>query len=143
MRQMPAKPLLRARCALRRFLRETDGAVAVEFALVFGVLILLVFGAFEFGRAVYFGNALEFLTDKAARSSILTPNCALSQNDIASLRDNALGVTGDTFNITPSSAANGYVLQLGYSFDLVAPIYGDKAITVTATRDLSQFCSRD
>jgi len=143
MRQMPAKPLLRVRCALRHFLRETDGAVTVEFALVFGILVLFVFGAFEFGRAIYFGNALEFLTDKAARSSILATDCVLSQNEIARLRNNTFGVTGGAFDITPSSAVNGYVLQLGYSFELLVPIYGDRVISVTATRDLSQFCSEE
>ncbi|NKX43191.1 TadE/TadG family type IV pilus assembly protein [Roseicyclus persicicus] len=129
------------RAASGSFLRDTGGAVAVEFALVFGCLILLVFGVFEFGRAIYYGNAVEVLGDQAARFSILSDDCALSQDAEAVLRGNGFGVIGQALTIVPASGANGHVLSLDYTFDLIVPIYGDSTVTVSATRDLSGFCT--
>jgi Flp pilus assembly pilin Flp len=131
----------RAVSALRRFLRDRSGAVAVEFAIVGSVLLLLVFGVFEFGRAIYYRNLVEVLTDEAARSSILSADCVPTQDALSDIRDFEFGLVGDAFTIVPASGANDFVMSVSYSFDLIVPIYGDSLITMTANRDLSMFCA--
>jgi Flp pilus assembly protein TadG len=44
---------------LRRFGRANGGAAAVEFALVVGPLLLLIFGVFEFGRLLWTREAIQ------------------------------------------------------------------------------------
>jgi len=51
----------------RRLFRRTDGAVAVEFALIAPALILLLIGIVEWGRYMYAYNTLQFGCAQAAR----------------------------------------------------------------------------
>ncbi|GLI38928.1 hypothetical protein GHYDROH2_24290 [Geobacter hydrogenophilus] len=48
----------------------------VEFALVLPLLMLLVFGMVEFGRAMYIKNMLNNAARAGARAAVVTPNLA-------------------------------------------------------------------
>jgi Flp pilus assembly protein TadG len=52
---------------LRRFLRATDGAAAVEFAIIVPVFILFCVGIFEAGRMMWIRNSIQTATEEAAR----------------------------------------------------------------------------
>jgi Flp pilus assembly protein TadG len=52
---------------MRRFCKANGGAVAVEFALISPVLILLLIGIVEWGRYMYAYNTLQFGCAQAAR----------------------------------------------------------------------------
>jgi Flp pilus assembly protein TadG len=52
---------------LRKLRHRSDGAVAVEFALIAPALILLVVGIVEWGRYMYAYNTLQFGCAQAAR----------------------------------------------------------------------------
>ncbi|HEV8695855.1 MAG TPA: TadE/TadG family type IV pilus assembly protein [Lysobacter sp.] len=56
---------------LRRFLRATDGAAAVEFALVVPVFILFCIGIFEAGRMMWIRNSIQTATEEAARYAMV------------------------------------------------------------------------
>lgn len=51
----------------RSFVREQRGAVLVEFALVLVLLLVLVFGIIDFGRALYTANSLNTAAREGAR----------------------------------------------------------------------------
>lgn len=55
------------RAALRRLLAHAGGASAVEFALVAGPLLLIMFGTVEFGRLMWARQALEETATRGAR----------------------------------------------------------------------------
>lgn len=131
----------RAFRALRRFLCDRSGAVAVEFALVGTVLLLIVFGVFEFGRAIYYRNLVETLTDEAARSSILSADCVPTEDALSDIRDFGFGLAGEAVTIVPASDGNDHVMSVSYAFEMIVPIHGDGLITMTAHRDLSLFCA--
>lgn len=57
---------------LRLFGRD-EGAAAVEFAIVFPVFFLLLFGIFEFARACWIANSLQFAVAQGARYAMLSP----------------------------------------------------------------------
>lgn len=58
------------------FLRASDGATAIEFALVVGPLILLIIGVIEVGRLIWSGHALEEVAIEGARCvGIRAPGC--------------------------------------------------------------------
>lgn len=52
--------------------RRHGGLVAVEFALVLGVFLLLLFGVLEVARMVYVFNALQEVTRRAAAAAATT-----------------------------------------------------------------------
>ena len=56
-----------AATTLRRLARRTDGAIAVEFAFVAPMLILLTVGAIDGGRMLLAMNTLEKLANEGAR----------------------------------------------------------------------------
>ena len=58
-----------------RFRRQPRGQALVEFALAFPILILLLVGIFDFGRAVYAFNTVNNAAREAARLGIVDQNC--------------------------------------------------------------------
>ncbi|MEZ5920890.1 MAG: TadE/TadG family type IV pilus assembly protein [Parvularculaceae bacterium] len=60
---------MRRRSDVRRFLRNRDGAQAVEFALVAPVLIAFLFGTFEIGRVMYTESKVAEAASAGARAA--------------------------------------------------------------------------
>ncbi len=58
---------------LRRFAREESGATLVEFAMVFGVFIFLVFGVIDFARFGFAHVMAEKATERAVRFAAVSP----------------------------------------------------------------------
>lgn len=56
-----------------RLVRGEKGASAIEFALVFPALVLLLFGIIEFGRFMWTDNSLRHAVQEGARCAAL--NC--------------------------------------------------------------------
>ena len=57
---------------LMRTVPTQRGAAAVEFALVFPIFLVLLFGTFEFGRLVYLWNTVQEVSRSAARQAVVT-----------------------------------------------------------------------
>src|SRR5215207_7816668 len=63
---------MRAACRLAaRFRRSTSGSAAVEFALTVPALLLMLFGAIEFGRLLWTQNTIQYAVEQAARCAAL------------------------------------------------------------------------
>jgi Flp pilus assembly protein TadG len=98
------------------------GAVAVEFALLLPLLLLIVFGIVDFGRAL---NAQVTLTQAAREGARLV---ALSQpNVVGRTQAAATGLSGVTVTVVtscPAGAGPGVnaTVRLTYSFSFVTPI---------------------
>jgi Flp pilus assembly protein TadG len=63
----------------RHILREEDGASAVEFAIVFPVFFLLLFGILEFARLAWAVNSLQYAVAQGARYVTLSPTSITSK----------------------------------------------------------------
>lgn len=97
------------------------GAAAVEFALLLPVLLFLVFGIIDFGRAL---NAQITLTQAAREGARLA---ALGEpNVVSGTRAAATGLSPVTVTVTscPAGAGAGVnaVVRASYSFSFVTPI---------------------
>jgi Flp pilus assembly protein TadG len=97
------------------------GAAAVEFALLFPVLLLIVFGIIDFGRAL---NAQITLTQAAREGARLA---AVGQpNVVARTQAAAVGLTPVSVSVTgcPTGAGLGVdaVVRASYSFSFVTPV---------------------
>jgi len=54
--------------------KQTKGQALVEMAIILPLLLLLVLGIFEFGRAMYIKNTLTQAARAGARAAVVTPD---------------------------------------------------------------------
>jgi Flp pilus assembly protein TadG len=106
---------------LSRAASHDRGAAAVEFALLLPMLLLIVFGLIDFGRAL---NAQITLTQAAREGARLA---ALGQSNVnTSTQSAATGLSPVTVNVTtcPAGAAAGVnsVVQVSYKYTFITPI---------------------
>jgi Flp pilus assembly protein TadG len=100
------------------------GTAAVEFALVLPVLLLIVFGIIDFGRAL---NAQITLTGAAREGARLValgyPDAAI-QADVAAAAPGLSGVTSTVVASCPPGAgpAAEAEVDISYSFSFITPI---------------------
>ena len=70
---------------IRQFGRSTSAAALVEFAIVLPILLLLVFGVVDFGRALYTANNLTSAVREGARlaSAQISPDPTVAASKAA------------------------------------------------------------
>ena len=101
------------------------GAVAVEFALLLPVLLLIVFGIIDFGRALNAQITLTQAAREGARLAALGDTTAQVQSRATAA---ATGLSNVTVTVVqacaPGAAAQGLdaEVQASYSFSFVTPI---------------------
>jgi Flp pilus assembly protein TadG len=105
MRESNTKAGGRARAG--RLLRDRSGAAAVEFALVFPLLLVMLLGIFEFGRV---WNIHQVVTDAAregARRAVVRDGLTgtAKQAAVAGAIQNRLASTGLVWNAVPLNDA--------------------------------------
>ncbi len=105
-----------------------EGSSAVEFALVLPVLVLLVFGIIEFGRAF---NAYVTVTHAAREGARMA---AVGRFDAAAVQDRAYPLTGVGVSVSgPSGGTDGYyTVTVTYPYHLAIPLWGDRNLTLTS-----------
>jgi Flp pilus assembly protein TadG len=83
------------------FIRRNHGQSVVEFALVLPLLLLLVFGITEFGRAWLTQNVLTSAAREGARLAVVTgPDVPLVTSRVTAVC-NAAGITPTAITVTP------------------------------------------
>jgi Flp pilus assembly protein TadG len=110
-----------------------DGAAAVEFAMVATALIFLLFGVFEFGRAMWTQSMLDYAVEQASRcASIDTTVCtsAATTATYASQQTAPLNLPSTTFTATTATCGNKVTASYAYQF-VTANLF-PYAITLTS-----------
>ncbi|HET9671466.1 MAG TPA: TadE/TadG family type IV pilus assembly protein [Actinomycetota bacterium] len=84
---------------MRRRIRQEDGAAAVEFALIVGLLSILVFGLLEYGIAFWQVQNLRAAVREGARVAAVRGDAAAIE---AAMVDSSAGslTGGETFTVT-------------------------------------------
>jgi len=127
---------------IRHLAREKTGAALAEFAITLPVLVLMLFGTFEFGRLLWIQNALHYSVQQAARcgsfnkqlcgdGSTITPGQV--QSYAASIA--GAGVPSSAFTVNLSTACGsvtGTQVSAAYTLPLFIP-YFSLAPTLTAS----------
>lgn len=98
------------------FIKDKRGQSLIEFALVLPILLLVVFGITEFGRAIMVKNVLHTASREGARLAAVSP-----VSDSLSVQARVQDVL-DAANITPK--------EITIQFDAAA-----KTVEVTVTTD--------
>ena len=104
--------------------RRERGATAVEFALLLPVLLLLLFGIIDFGRAL---NAQITLTQAAREGARLAALGQSSSTVQTRTQAAATGLSPVTVTVTTSCPVNAgagvdAVVSLSYAFSFVTPV---------------------
>lgn len=105
-------------------LKREDGAAAVEFAIVFPLLIVLVFGIIEFSVALYDKAMITNASREGARAGIVFSDPRISDDEIRSVVDNYCasylitfgGPTGATTTITRGGNDSGDSLTVRVAY---------------------------
>jgi len=112
--------------------RDDRGAVMVEFAIVLPILIMLVMGIIEFGRAYNAQVSIQAAAREGARALALGGSA--SEVD-ALVRDAAPSVTIDSISQTPCpSSGEGQarvVISESFTFGIPFVPIGTKTLTAT------------
>ncbi|MBE0473666.1 TadE/TadG family type IV pilus assembly protein [Rhodoferax sp.] len=86
------------------------GAVAVEFAFVLVILLLILAGMVEFGRTFWYADALTKATRDGARVMSSWPAATLSTQGLGAARTITLG-SANAANVSPPLAAGNVVVE--------------------------------
>ena len=110
---------------IARLLRDTRGVAAVEFAFAFPILILLLVGTLDIGRALWYTSTLDHAAREGARYASLRGAESLypaSDAEIqAFVRKRAIGINSSNLTVSvawaPNSYSGGYVtIQVAQPF---------------------------
>jgi Flp pilus assembly protein TadG len=97
------------------------GAAAIEFALLFPLLMLIVFGTIDFGRALNAQITLTQAAREGARLDALGQPNVVSQTQAAATGLSPVDVTVTACPLGTGPTGNA-VVNVSYSFNFVTPI---------------------
>ncbi|CBJ43950.1 TadE/TadG family type IV pilus assembly protein [Ralstonia solanacearum] len=131
--------------------RRMQGAAGVEFALIFPLLLLVVFGIVEFGAAWYDKSVITNASREAARAGVVFSSPAPSTTKIQSVATNYCqnrlvtfgSATNCTASVSPSATCtagtgNQLTVTVAYTFTglvlgKLAPFAGSLALSAQTT----------
>lgn len=124
---------------IKRSIKHLKGQSIVEFALVLPLILLLVFGFMDLGRAVYYYSAIGNAAREGARYASVRPldlqSDADDQNEvIAIVKNYAVSVGLESDKITFPSAPTDYVtVKVTYDFVPVTPFVNTLSLQSEST----------
>jgi Flp pilus assembly protein TadG len=107
-----------------RLLRERRGAVAIEFALTVPVLLVVMLGIVEFGRALWAQNALHYAVEEAARCATIDLTTCGNTSETQTYASTASGYGFATSVFTVTVAACGNQVSANYPFQFLTSFFG-------------------
>jgi len=118
---------------LARAPANDGGASAVEFALVFPVFVLMVFGICEFGRALWTQSLLDYAVQTAARcGAVDTATCASNTATVTYAVQSSAPLTIPSRDFTASTQTCGSQVTGSYPFTFVVPQLFPFNVTLSA-----------
>lgn len=127
----------------RAFLADRSGSNAVEFALVVPLLVTMLFGIFEFARAVFVQGMLDYAVEQAARcASVNSATCgsASAIETYAAAQTSPLNIPSSNFTATTPSCGNQVTASYTLSFIGTLALIGGEAIFPTSITLTSSSC---
>jgi len=133
--------------ALARLLQRTDGAAAIEFAILANALLLFLLGVIEFGRLYWTQSQLQYAAEAAAGYATVyavnNPSATTAQIQTAAQNQAPTYVYGTSvpasdFTVTPYNAVTnapscGNQVTVSYPFPFIVTSLFPFSITLNAT----------
>ena len=105
----------------RRRAENDRGAAAVEFALLLPVLMLIIFGLIDFGRALNAQITLTQAAREGARLAALDQSNVISRTQAAASGLSNVTVTATVCSVGASQSSDS-VVTVSYPYQFVTPI---------------------
>jgi Flp pilus assembly protein TadG len=124
--------------SLRGFLKQRDGAQAVEFAIIFPLIIATMLGTFEIGRMLYQRNRIAAATEEGVRAVSMygaSGNSAVESAIRGKLPE--IPTASLTVNVTDQTMGTAAFKKIvvSYQFNFLIKFKaGWNGVTITATR---------
>jgi Flp pilus assembly protein TadG len=117
---------------LRARRSDDHGAALVEMALVLPLLVLMLFGIFEFGRAYNAKITLTHATREAVRVFSVTGDVAAAEDALLLASD---PLDGALLSVAATACEEGEPTSVTatYPFSYNIPLFGSATITLTST----------
>ena len=104
--------------SMGRYLRDRHGGAAVEMALVFPFLCLMILGAIDAGWMLWSASTLDFAVEEAARcGAVDATNCGTTANIQGVAVDKAMGLGMSASDFTVTTPACGKKVAEGGGFE--------------------------
>lgn len=114
--------------------RDQRGVATIEMSVIFGALLMILFGSLQFGRALAARNEMNHALSEAVRIVHIDPTTTTAQ--IVSYLESELADygTGD-LDVTISAISGTSYMQVdvSYPFSFAIPFAGTSDITLQAT----------
>jgi Flp pilus assembly protein TadG len=118
-------------------LRDSRGAIAVEFALLAPVFIMVLLGGFQLAWTLHCAATVKWSLETSARGLMLdkTESASTLKANMLALLNGRASASGLTVTITPvaSAAGNLLVASSTYNTTLVIPFVPDVPLTFNAS----------
>lgn len=114
--------------------KNCAGSTAVEFAMVLPVLLAVVLGVLEFGRALWLRHDMQFAVEEAARFALANDTAtATAISAVASSRLAAVGPGSAAVTIATVLDAGAVTVTATNNFQTLVPgLLPDGMVTLTA-----------
>ncbi len=124
-----------ARGSLAGFLRARLGSTAMEFAFAAPVLMLVLVGTEEVGRALWVQGVLQYASEKAARCGALAStacNTVAKVTTLAATYSDGVTLASTNFSAAPAATC-GYQVSATYTFASLVPAMIPYSFVLTAS----------
>jgi Flp pilus assembly protein TadG len=117
-----------------RLLRDGHGGTAVEMALLFPFLSLMILGAIDAGWMLWSASTLDFAVEEAARcAAVDAANCGTTANIQGVAVSKAMGLSMSASDFTVTTATCGKKVAATYIFPFLMPFSTNFNISIPAT----------
>lgn len=124
----------------KRSARTREGVAAVEFAIVFPVLLLMLIGMVVYGSWFWLAHSVQSLAYESARASLGGLNPAERRSlamDFVTLRSAEIGVPVEASSVVISSDAQVIRVEINYDVS-THPIMALRGLTVTPPQTITK-----
>ena len=116
-----------------RLLRDRHGGAAVEMALLFPFLSLMILGAIDTGWVLWSSSTLDFAVEEAARcAAVDATNCGSTANIQGVAVGKAMGLGMSTSDFTVTTPSCGKKVAATYVFHFLMPFNTNFNISIPA-----------
>jgi Flp pilus assembly protein TadG len=118
----------------RRFLRNSDGTAAIEFALTSTAFIMLLIGIVEGGLALWTQIGIQHGAEMAARCATVNKTTCGSDSAIQTYAaSESFGISPPASTFTHTTPACGNKVTASYSYTALTEYFGMHSFTLTGS----------
>lgn len=126
---------------LKRFRRDDEGVMAVEFAMILPVFLMMLFGTLEIGNVLYAKSTLQQGIETAGRYAMVHIDATSGEIEAEALsRITELGPLSPTFTVVQSVEAGiSYsTISVAAEYSVITPFFTGRTIDLTSSMKVPQ-----